>query len=82
MLLLKPALGGGQLLALERARPDSAALLRADQPDVFHHPRVLREGRQRHVEWFRQFTYRRGPFTQPLNNRPARWVLKRVKYHV
>src|SRR3546814_8921016 len=54
-LLGEPGLGRRQPFGLHPAGADAADLLRTDQAAFLKDPKVFHEGRQSHIEGFRQF---------------------------
>src|SRR5919201_55454 len=77
--LMDPALGRLERRDLERAGPNPAHLFGADEPAMLQQLQVLEHGRERHRQRPCKIAHRGRALREPVNDRPAARVGKRVK---
>src|SRR5919109_1320602 len=77
--LMDPALGRLERRDLDRAGSNPADLFGADEAAVLQHLQVLEHGRKRHRQRLCEIAYRGRALREPVNDRPAARVGKRVK---
>src|ERR671936_338402 len=77
--LMDPALGRLERRDLDRAGPNPADLFGADEAALLQQLQVLEHGRERHRQRPCEIAHRGRALREPVNDRPAARVGKRVK---
>ena len=79
LVMLEPSTGLGKRFEVESTRVRPTVNRAPDDPSRFEGLHMLRRRRQRHVEWFRQFSHRAFTIRQTAYHRPPRRISQRAE---